>query len=561
MLYRIMCAFNAIDERLERANSMKKILFSLILAALGLLTSCASSTSSSAQQPAPQMNPADSTIADWARLIESPAVVVRGFGIVAGLFGTGSSECPPQLQQELEKYIWQQIPNAGTINPRRFIESLDTAVVEVLGVIPAMASAGQSFDVIVRPLSSSQTTSLSGGHLYTTDLKEMSRFTQFDQYAKTIARAQGPIFTDRNGLNGSSNWTILGGGYSLSETNVSLLLNQPNFVLAGAIRNRINERFGIKTANAVSAGEILLFVPDKYRSNKPHFITMLRHLYLAEQPALRERRITLQIEELQKASDKTIPEAALEAIGKAALDDLAPLLKSDDPAVRFHAARCMSNIGDSRSLPVLRDFVFDPESPYRIDALKPIGRNSRLSDADPILLRAMTQEDMPLRLAAYETALAAKSTHISRTLVANSFFVDRISCGGPKVVYAYRKGRPGIVIFGSPVRCGDNIFLQSDNGEVTLNARPGDKFISVSRTHPNRPRVVGPIAGGFELSQFVRALGESPEQKKGSTTLTGLALPYSQIIAILAKMSENKVYAAQYAQGPTVNVEEFFQNL
>lgn len=540
---------------------MKKILFSLPLVALTLLTSCASSPKSPPAQSPPTPVNLDNTIADLARVVESPAVIVRGYGIVAGLFGTGSAECPPQLRQDLEKYIWQQMPKAGMINPRSFIDSLDTAVVEILGVIPPMAVAGQSFDLLVRPLSSTQTTSLNGGTLYTTDLSELSRLTQFNQYAKTIARAQGPIFTVAGGQTGKPGWYILGGGYPLSDTNVSLLLNQPDFIAANAIRNRINERFGAKIANAASAAEILLSIPEKYRSDKPRFLTMIRLLYLSDRSELRERRIDSLIVQLQTESDKLPAELALEAIGKAALDELAPLLKSDDQTVRFHAARCMSNIGDNRSLAVLRNFVLDPESTNRCDALRTIGQNARLSETEPILLSALAQDEMPLRICAYETALAANSSHVSRTLVAGNFFVDRISCGGPKVIYTLRKDRPGIVIFGSPIRCSDNIFFRSENGEVTLNARPGDKFISASKTHPNRPRIVGPISSGFEVSQVIRALAESPEQKKGATTLPGLAVPYSQIIQILEKMCAADVISAQYFQGPVTNVETIFQNM
>ena len=535
---------------------MKKILFFLNLAAVGLLTSCA--TPPEATPPAPAGF--DTTIANLARVVESPAVAVRGYGIVAGLYGTGSAECPPELRGELEKYIWQQLPQAGTINPRRFIESLDTAVVEVLGVIPPMAAAGQGFDIIVRPLSGTQTTSLNGGHLYTTDLKEMSRFTQFNQYAKTVARAQGPIFTDRSSVSDTPSWFVLGGGYPLSDVTISLMLNPPDYLAAGAIRNRINERFGPKASNAVSAGEVLLFIPEAYRHDKPRFSAMIRQLYLADQAVLRQRHIDTLIGQLKTAEDKFIAEISLEAIGKLAVDDLSPLLKSEDAAVRFHAARCLSNIGDGRSLPVLREFVFDPQSPYRRDAIRTIGRNARLSDAEPILLRALSEDSMELRLAAYETALAAKSASIQRTLVAKDFYVDRVLCDGPKVIYALRKDRPGVILFGSPLRCKDNIFLRSDDGEVTLNARPGDKHIAVSRTHPGRPRIVGPLASGFEITQLIRALAESPEQQQGTTALPGLALPYCQIIQVLEKLCKTEAVDARYEQSPLTTAGDAFQN-
>jgi len=539
---------------------MKKILFLLCCGLLGLLTSCTSPTE---QAPTPMESvDVDKNVADLVRVIESPATTVRGFGIVAGLFGTGSAECPPQLRQELEKYIWQQIPKSGVLNPRDFINSLDTAVVEILGVIPPMASTGQPFDIVVRPLSSTQTTSLSGGQLYTTDLKEISRFTQFNQYAKTIARAQGPIYTDRSADPNSTRWYVFGGGYPLDNVNVSLVLNQPNFIAAGVIRNRINERFGAKVANAVSAGEIQLSIPDAYRDDKTRFLAMIRQLYLADQPNLKQQKIEKLIEQLQNDPDKAAPEAALEALGKASVDKLANLIKSSDNAVRFHAARCLSNIGDPRALSVLGEFVFDAQSPYRSDALRTLGRNAKLKDAEPIFLRALEQEELELRLTAYEVALAAKSSCVKRTLiVAGNFFVDNVLCGGPKVVYAYRQDRPCIVIFGAPVRCSNNIFLQSDNGEVTLNARPGDKYISVSRKHPNRPRVFGPIAGGFELTQLTRALGESPEPVQGTVAPPGLALSYSQIVELFEKMCKNGVIGAQYKPGPVTNAGEILKNL
>ena len=538
---------------------MKRILYLLIVLMLSFLSSCTTSPEQTTQQSA--QNILDNTIADLSRVIESPAIAVRGFGIVAGLFGTGSSECPPDLRQELEKYIWQQIPQAGAINPGRFIESLDTAVVEVLGVIPSMAAAGQGFDVVIRPLSSTQTTSLNGGYLYTTDLKESSRFTQFNQYSKTVARAQGPIFNDRSAQGDTPQWYVLGGGYSLTDVTISLLLNQPDFIAAGAIRNRINERFGPKTATAVSAGEILLAIPEKYRNDKTRFLTIIRQLYLAEQPTLRERRIKTLIDQLQTAPDKDVPEMALEGLGKSVLDDMAVLLKSDDDIIRFHAARCMSNIGDNRALAVLCTFIFDTDSPFRLDALRTMGQNTRLNDAEPIFLRALAEDDMELRLAAYETALAAKSSCVNRSLIAGNFFVDRVLCEGPKIIYAFQQDRPGIILFGSPLRCSDNVYLRSNNGEVTLNSRPGDKHLSVSRTHPARPRVIGPLASGFELTQVIRTLGESPEQKQGETTLPGLALSYSQIIELLEKMCQNKVVDAQYQQGPVTNAGEILKNM
>ena len=50
------------------------------------------------------LNPQD-TIGSLCQRISTNTIPVRGIGIVAGLAGTGSSECPPAVRQELEKYI------------------------------------------------------------------------------------------------------------------------------------------------------------------------------------------------------------------------------------------------------------------------------------------------------------------------------------------------------------------------------------------------------------------------------------------------------------------------
>lgn len=494
-------------------------------------------------QPAPQKPPVatetqidwNTTIGDLATVVESPQIPVRGYGIVAGLFGAGSSECPVELRAELEKYIWQQIPDAKLIRPSQFIESLDTAVVEVVGTIPSFATPGQTFDVVVRPLSVTQTVSLSGGYLYTTELKEAARYTRFGQFAKTIAKAQGPIFTDLQSADLQNKFYILGGGYPITNVPISLIITNPNFVVAAAIRNRINERFGPKTANAVSDREVQLAVPKKYEDEKVRFLDIVRQVYLAEDAILKRQRIQNLCQQMQLNENKYLAEVALEAIGRPALDNLAVLLASPEPSVRFHAARCMARIGDKRAFEPLRDFVY-LNSQFKNQALEVLGAGFSSDKVDPVLLWALGQEDLTTRLAAYQASVAAKSSHWSRTVVAESFFVDRLLCDGPKVIYVYRKDRPGIVIFGSPIRAKQDIFYKSSDELVLINSQVGDKYIRLSRQHPARPRLVGPILSGYELTQIIRALAETPEPKEGTTTLPGLGLAYEQVVAIIGDL-------------------------
>lgn len=521
-------------------------------------------------QPAPiNSTPQDvdprSTIGLVSTYYATESVAVRGIGLVAGLAGTGSSECPPGIRAELEKYIWKQMPKESEINPSLLIDSQNTAVVEIFAVIPPLATPQIAFDVFVRPLSSTQTTSLNGGYLYTAELKEMSRLTrveQFTQFSKTLATAEGPIFTKISADNSTKEWYVLGGGRSTEEGFVKLVLNTPNFVTANAIRNRINERFGPKTAIPTSAAECTLYFPARYLDQKQRFLKMVSTLILADNPEIRNEYTQSLLQRLSTETDKESAEIALEGIGKPALDYLSNLLDHTDPSVQFHAARCMLNIGDSRPLPLLRRIILDTNSPYRIEAIRTVGQSAKRNDARPMLLNALSDSDISVRLAAYEMLGRLNSPEISRSIIAKgSFVVDRVTCSGPKAIYVYRQLSPRIVVFGSPVYCEQNIFVQSDDGTVTISAQPGDKYISVSRRHPSRPRVVGPLSVAYELGNLIQALGEVPDVTDTSAPRPGLAIPYSEIIQILEKMCSLNALKSQFIAESEPVKDPVLQNL
>ena len=515
---------------------------------------------------APQTAPLSpqATIGSVAQNAATEAIPVQGIGIVAGLSGTGSSECPPSIRQQLEKYIWQQVPEAGSVNPRAIIDSEDTAVVEIMGVIPSYATTLELFDVQLRPLSSTQTTSLDGGYLYTAQLKEMSRLTsveQFTRFSKTLAAAEGPVYSVKNQTGSEKQWYVLGGGRALQNSTVKIILNEPDFITANTIRNRINERFGPRIASPISTSEIRVVFPNRYLDQKRRFLRMIETLLLAENPQIRNEYIQTLIEQLVAKENIENAEIALEGIGKPALDQLAELLNHADPEVRFHAARCMTHIGDDRQLAYMRNLI-NSNNPFRIDAIKAVGLNANHRDAVSILTPVLSDPDVSVRLEAYTILARLQGPAITRKIIADGgFFVDSVICPGPKLVYVYQSKSPRIVIFGSPVYCKDNIFIQSEDGSVTLNARSGDNYISVSRKHPNRPRVIGPLSSSYELSILLQTLGDLPEVSgQSSSSRPGLAVPYSEITRILKKMADQGAVLAQYAEGPSPQIESVLQS-
>lgn len=522
-----------------------------VLALWGLaaaMCGCGQRAARTEQLPAPVQ--LEGTIGSMTEVYEFGAIPVKGWGIVAGLSGTGSSECPPVLRDVLVKYIQQQVSGESRVNPNRFINSLDTAVVEVSGVIPSVASKGGRFDVEVVAFSSTQTTSLGGGRLYPAQLKAVSRLQSFDQYSKTLATAQGAVFIDKldAGGGGKVSGHVLGGGTVAEDVRISLILLEPNYMVASAIRNRLNGRFGPETANAISAGEIRLAVPAKFKDAKDKFLAMVTALSLGEdEPA---RRIEMLVERLSRGEDIAGSQIALTTIGKAALDKLAPLLGASDERIRFHAAACMLSIGDDRPLPALRRIVGDGNSPYRVEAIRAIGANARRNDAIPILNGVLADGDFAVRFAAYEQLRNLRDISVSQTPVSRDFLIDSVVCGGEKAIYVSRSGASRIVLFATPIYCKDNIFIESADKNIVINAARGDKFVSVMRKHPKSTRLFGPLRSSFKLADVIRTLGEAPAAEDKPLMRPGLGVAYSDIAALLKLMVENGAVEAEFRAGP-----------
>jgi len=513
--------------------------------------------------PEPEQPPnLDATVGDFGELFQHSAVVVKGYGIVAGLPGTGSSECPPKLRKVLSKYILTEIGNDSTVNPDRFIDSPNTAVVEIYGTIPPIALKGDRFDVRVVAFSSTQTTSLAGGTLYPAELKEMSRLVSFDIYTAVLARAAGPVFVNKlNGDKNRANGYVLGGGTAAESVKLAIGLYKPGFLAAAAVRNQINGRFGPKTARAVNPGEIDFTIPAKYRNRREQFLSMLRLLYLSRDGQLLSQRIDMLIGQLVSASNKTDVEHALEAIGKPTLRGLWELLSSEDEMVRFHAARCMLSIGDDRAVAVLGQFARDPGSSLRVQAVKAIGLNAKRNIAIPTLARLLDDSNFEVKFAAYEALNRLQDVSVSRTIVGNKFFIDHVTNRGPKTIYVSRQGMPRIVLFGDPIQCSDNIFVESEDKDIVINARRGEKYVSVMRRLPNRPKLVGPLLASRDVSDIIQALCGDPDTERRPGMRRGLGVSYSDIAPLLSKMCDIGIIKADFIGGNMTTAGSFLENI
>jgi hypothetical protein len=487
------------------------------------------------------------TVGSLAEVFGPELIGVEGYGLVGGLQGTGSGECPPQIRTYLKQYILAQLPE-----PRADVEELisdhNTAVVQIRGTMPTATGRDKYFDLRVEALAGTRTASLEGGWLWRVELRPAGAF---GIATKALAVAQGPVFIDTVSapVIDKKMGYLLAGGRVLDEYRITLALRRADYRVARRISDLLNTRFTEGTANAVSAGVIELKVPPAYGEQKERFISIVKATYLRDTAESTEERVNTFVGKLAGGeNDKDASETALEAIGRPALAKLAALLNSSNEETLFRAARCMLNIGSDEGLAVLRFIAMDKRSAYRIAALQAVTAAARRSDAASIARVLLRDEDFAVRLAAYEQLRKLDDVSITQELVGGKFFLEQVA-QGHKDVYVSRSGQPRMVLFGAPINCRANIFVQSADGDITINAPAGQEYVSLMRKLPGRPRVAE-LRSSFDLSDIIRKLCEEPVIRDGHPLRSGLNVSYADAIGLLKQMCDSGVVEADFHAGP-----------
>ncbi len=493
------------------------------------------------------------TIGSLATVRGFEPVVVEGYGLVAGLKGTGSAECPPAIRAYLAREIRRRLPERGTLDVEKFISSMDTAAVLVEAVLPEMPFKNEYFDVKVTALPSTQTTSLDGGGLLPAELRLPGNL---GVDTRALADVEGPIFIDKIGEARPDGRTgyILAGGKVLDDYRIILELRQSDFRLANAIRNQINGRFGRTTAQATQPGRVEVQVPAQYRQRPQRFISTVKAMFLTQEPQAAAERIKTLVKRLAETQNRYDCEVALEAIGNQSLGELQVLLDSADELVRLSAGRCTLNLGGNAGLAVLRRIALDKGSAYRLEALEAVGAGARRDDAATVARMLLDDDDFSIRLAAYEQLRRLDDVTITQEFVGRNFYLEQIVRTKHKAIFISRSGQPRIVLFGAPIRCQENIFVQSPEGDITVNSAQGQNNVTLIRRHPKRPGVVAQARCSFELGDIVRALCEEPP-KEGDTAGGGLGVSYTDAVALLKQMTDKGAVDAEFHAGPLPKID------
>jgi len=260
-------------------------------------------------------------------------------------------------------------------------------------------------------------------------------------------------------------------------------------------------------------------------------------------------RINSFVRRLAVSEHKYTSEIALEAIGKAGLSKLSALANSSNEEVRLHAGRCMLNMGSYEGLKVLRRMVFDRNCAYRFEALEAVTAGANRNDAAAVSRRLLRDEDFAIRIAAYEQLRKLDDIAVRQELIGGSFYLEQIVQTPYKGIFVSRSGQGRIVLFGTPIYCRDGIFVQSADGNITINAAEGQKYVSIIRKHPRHPEVIAELKSSFDLGDIISTLCEEP-MRQTPQGHTGLNVSYSDAIELLKQLSDKGAVPAEFRAGP-----------
>lgn len=508
------------------------------------------------------------TVGASGTLSELRELRVRGFSLVVGLGEDGSSDCPTVIRDYLIDSLTKNFgprttgPDGQRFSAGRMIDSRESAVVEVVGVVRPGAARGDVFDVRVEALPGTDTRTIEGGLLLPCELRmyDIGASGEALVTGRIIARAQGPIFVNPFAGSGEGAATadprrgvVLGGGVTSEARPVRLLCRESSYSLARRIESRINERFGQnpRAAEAVSRGYVQLNTPARFAEEPLHYHQLATALLVEDNPSFVDRKLADWVQfATEPGANLERISSMWEAVGRTAISGVQPLYGHSDASLSYYSARAGLRLGDATALPVIGQMAATPGHPHRVPAARELARTD-LRPAISRLAALLDADDDDIRVIAYE-GLADKRHATVRSFSYPHALdreqvnvrVDVVDARGKPLVYVRRSRAPRIAIFGATTPVLTPVLFSDPRLGVTISASTAADEVTISvRERYGRP-VNDRIHVPARLIDVIGALADIPD-RDSARRLRGAGLPYSQVIGILSKLAEQEAIPAR----------------
>ena len=513
------------------------------------------------------------TIASKAQYQGIAPLRVRGIGLVVGLGKNGSTNCPRSVYGSLVQSLYKQhsftssVVGTKNITPERLIADRDTAVVLVRGEVPPASTVGERFDISVTAWPGTETKSLRGGRLYTTDL-EIYRQTAPGQSisGQMVAKAAGPLFlnpfadgdapTKASELEG----LVLGGGFVTQDRRVRLVLFDPSYHWARRIQDRINAFApdAKRLAIAESPSYVRLTVPPEFRGDAGHFLSLVQTLFLSRDPkfaAVRARMLSDEV--LNPAAPHAKIALAFEALGRASLAMLDELYTHPKDYVSFHAAAAGLRLDDHVAGDVMIRHAENERSAFRFKAIRALAETQGMGQATIALRRLLDDPDPRVQTEAYEALIGRDDPSVeSKFIGGDNFRLDVIPSERPAFIYCKRRKERRIAVFGDDVRIKPPVIYRAPDGSLTATADADASELTVMRTVLASGSTSPPAPVPLTVSGMIELLGSDADVDHNGN-VTGMSVDYGAVLRLLQHLCRSGAIDANFVLEQP-NVAELF---
>lgn len=518
------------------------------------------------------------TVAQYAMLVGGGDLTLRGYGIVVGLGANGSRECPPALRGYLTQYMLKQkvfSPSSGTggLSPAALLDSLDTAVVELWGRVPPGAPAGTTFDVYVRAMPQTQTTSLDGGYLLPHDMQmSVEGLSGTERQSRVLGKAGGPVFV--NPFVDPSNAAeapklregrIIGGGKLLEDRRVQLQLHQADYARCDAMTRQINAVFPASrpVAIAKNSNTVELDIPRRYRGDYERFLSLVMHLPVKGGPGAWEAKARQVAQQMQEPGAEHDELALIwEAMGRNNLPILKTFYRCDNPALAYYSARTGLRLGDAEALRAVCETARNVQAgPLQLQAVRELGR-CRLHACLPTLYDLLDDSNDLVRVAACEALIDQGDRGRLRRLEIGDaksglFELDVVDARSRFMIYASQSQQPRLLVFGKSLSLPRPLFFNAPGDLVTIDAQHSDSSLTVYRKILSTGRCSSPFQVPPDVPSLVEALAGPVEYISRDRTM-GLGLTYGQVVSVLYRLCQSGDLRAKFVLQPLPEMQRIY---
>jgi hypothetical protein len=499
-------------------------------------------------------------VADWLKgsiyeqveLLGIEPLRVSNYGVVVNLRGTGDSTASNSVRD----YVVREMTRRGVGNPNndefRRVSPTDllndprVAIVRVDTLVPPGAYQGQRTDVVVTALEENNTTSLSGGTLWQTDLSPGgANPANPGELVTRQAVAWGPIFVnpayaldpdlnDPRQRNSLRRGIVMNGGLVQNPRPLVLRIRAAETRIARMVEARIREQFQRpEVAAAQDVATVLVNVDPRYRDDWRRFAGVMLHTYFNRDSGFAFEKSKQLAAEMQK------PDAplealsyAMEALGPPALPTLVPLMDHADPLVAYAAARAAAYLNEPTAPMRLAQLARNPSNPVRLLCVQTLGKLPNAPSLTQYLRDLLDVPESTVRIEAYKALTGTRDPIVTSVVIGDQkFILDLVPSKQPTIVYASRLGTPRIAIIGRELAIRTPLMFAAQKNELTISDSPDRKALTIFYRGAGVAQPVRTLIPPELTILLARLGGTGPRNEI-------ISLNYPEVIAVLGQLAD-----------------------